>query len=254
MKERETILKSLVMLAFILVALVGFAFVLRDKKTSINPSNTNQNPTPETDAMKFKKEYEAYNNKEREDDLGHYFQELNIPEDNPMKYVTAKEAVDILDHGTGILYFGYPTCPWCRNAVPVLMDAVKESNFKNIYYLNVNLYKNVYAIQDGEVVKIKEEKEGYYDLLKALDNVLEPFTLQGPDGKIYEIGEKRIYVPMMVFVKNGKIIGTHVGTVTLEGSQTKYDALKENQYKELFKIYEDYIAEISENDYCDEDC
>jgi len=121
-----------------------------------------------------------------------------------------------------------------------------------IYYLNVNLYKNVYAIQDGEVVKIKEEKEGYYDLLKALDNVLEPFTLQGPDGKIYEIGEKRIYVPMMVFVKNGKIIGTHVGTVTLEGSQTKYDALKENQYKELFKIYEDYIAEISENDYCDE--
>ncbi len=241
------------MVAFVLVALVGFSFTLREKKGD-NPSNTNSNSNIESDAIKFKKEYEAYNNKEREDDLGNYFQKLNIPEDNPMKYTSIKEAVQILEKGTGILYFGYPTCPWCRNAVPVLIDAVKESNFKTIYYLNVNEYKNMYAIQDGKVVKIKDEKEGYYDLLKALDNVLDPFTLQGPDGKIYELGEKRIYVPMMVFVKSGEIVGTHVGTVTLEGTQTKYDSLKDSQYKELFKIYEDYISEISENDYCDEGC
>lgn len=246
MKEKERILRIVIMVAFVLVALAGISFLLKDKKEIINGK--------ETDAIKFKKEYEAYNNKEREDDVGNYFQELNIPEDNPIKYSTIPEVLEILEKGNGILYFGYPTCPWCRNAVPVLLDAVKESSIKTIYYLNVNDFKNMYDVQDGEVVKTKEEKEGYYDLLKALDSILDPYTLSDKDGNIYEVGEKRIYVPLIVFIKDGKIIGNHLGTVTLEGTQTKYDALTDEQYKELFKIYEDYISEIESADYCDEEC
>lgn len=243
MKER--VLRVCIFLVVIAIAIVGFSVGLQKEK---NVSS------PDTDALKFKKEYEAYNNQERETDLGNYFQELTISEDNPMKYATVDKVIQILTSGTGILYFGYPTCPWCRNAVPVLLDAALENNVKSIYYLNINDIKNVFEIQDGEIVKTKEEEEGYYELLEALDSILSPYILTDDNGVEYDVGEKRIYVPLVVFVKEGEILGYHVGTVSLEGTQTKYDNLTEEQYWELFDIYSDFIEKISELDYCDEAC
>ncbi len=252
MKERT--LRIVLTVAIFIVAIVGISISLNEKKDNKN-SNSNSSSTSnvQEDGKRFKEEYEAYNNKEREDDKGNYFQELLISEDNPMKYATIEEVLEILDKGTGILYFGYPTCPWCRNAVPVLLEAAKEKNVNSIYYLNVNEYKNMFAVKDGKVEKIKDEKEGYYDLLKALDKVLDPFVLTS-DGKTYDVGEKRIYVPFVVFVKDGEIVSTHLGTVSLEGTQTKYDAMTEKQHEELLNAYLSSIEEIQKLDYCDEDC
>lgn len=250
MKDR--ILRTILMIVVFAVIVAGIAVALNDKKEN-NNSNSNSSSSTVADGKRFKEEYEAYNNKEREDDLGNYFQELNISEENPIKYTSIEEAIEILNKGTGVLYFGYPTCPWCRNAVPVLLEAAKEKKVNTIYYLNVNEYKNMFAVKDGKVEKIKEEKEGYYDLLKALDEVLDPYVLT-EDGKTYETGEKRIYVPFVVFVKDGVITSTHLGTVNLEGTQTKYDALTEKQHEELLNKYLSAIDEIQKQDYCDEEC
>ena len=48
-----------------------------------------------------------------------------------------EEIFDILD-GTGIIYFGFPECPWCRNAVPVLLDAAEEVGIEKIYYIYID--------------------------------------------------------------------------------------------------------------------
>lgn len=242
---QDKTLRSILMIVIFLVALVGISVTLNDRKEN-KPSNTE-------DGRKFKEEYEAYNNKEREDDKGNYFQELDIPENNPIKYASIEEAIDLLNKGTGVIYFGYPTCPWCRNAVPVLLEAAKEKKINRIYYLNVNEYKNTFMVNDGKVEKVKEEKEGYYELLNSLDSVLDPYVLTS-DGKTYEVGEKRIYVPFVVFVKDGKIVNTHLGTVNLEGTQTKYDALTKSQHDELLDTYLSAIEDIQSNGYCDEDC
>ena len=246
---QEKTLRSILMVVIFLVALVGISVTLNDRKEN-KPSNTNSNLE---DGRKFKEEYEAYNTKEREDDKGNYFQKLDIPENNPIKYASIAEAVELLNKGTGVIYFGYPTCPWCRNAVPVLLEAAKEKKMNRIYYLNVNEYKNTFMVNDGKVEKVKEEKDGYYDLLKALDSVLDPYVLTS-DGKTYEVGEKRIYVPFVVFVKDGKIVSTHLGTVNLEGTQTKYDVLTKKQHDELLDTYLSAIEDIQSNSYCDEDC
>ncbi len=251
MKERT--LRTALMIVVFLVAIIGIAVTLNDKKLETPNSNSNSGSNTQPDGLRFKEEYEAYNNKEREDDKGNYFQELNIPENNPIKYASLEEVLEILDKGTGVLYFGYPTCPWCRNAIPVLLEAVEEKNVNTIYYLNVNEYKNTFAVKDGKVEKIKEEKEGYYDLLKALDEVLDPYVLTS-NGKTYETGEKRIYVPFVVFVKDGAIVTTHLGTVNLEGTQTKYDALTEKQHEELLNTYLSAIEDVQKQDYCDEEC
>lgn len=74
-----------------------------------------------TDAIKFKEEYESLNNTVRESD-GAEYNNISIDEKNPIKYVDTKEALKVLKEETAIIYVGANWCPWCRNAIPVLFD------------------------------------------------------------------------------------------------------------------------------------
>ena len=90
---------------------------------------------PESMASRFKLEYESLNGQKTDD--GREYMEVNINNDNKIVYADYKTIFDVLD-GTGVIYFGFPECPWCRNAVPILLEAAEESGIKQIYYLNNN--------------------------------------------------------------------------------------------------------------------
>ena len=66
-----------------------------------------------------------------------------------------------------------------------------------------------------------------------------------------QAGEKRIYVPLIIFVHDGKIVGTHLSTVDTQ--ESGYDELTDEEYDELNGIYANYIKELV-NNYCDEAC
>ena len=53
-----------------------------------------------------------------------------------LEYLTEKEAVKLLEKGTGIIYFGFSGCPWCRNLVPILTDLAEELE-EPVYYLDI---------------------------------------------------------------------------------------------------------------------
>ena len=55
----------------------------------------------ENDNIKFSKEYNS------------------VTKENIFVYKTKEEILNILEHGTGIVYFGYPECPWCMAYVPL---------------------------------------------------------------------------------------------------------------------------------------
>ena len=77
------------------------------------------------DSLKFKEDYESVNGKKVSDELS--YSSLDIPKNNPMKYSSYEEIFKILDNGTGVIYLGFPECPWCRNIVPVLIDTALKS-------------------------------------------------------------------------------------------------------------------------------
>ena len=81
--------------------------------------------TQESDALKFKREYEMLNDTIRESD-GAKYNNVVIAENNPIQYISATEAVQKLKSESGIFYFGANWCPWCRNAIEVLFEAAKE--------------------------------------------------------------------------------------------------------------------------------
>ena len=209
----------------------------------------------ESDSLKFKKEYESLNGTK----IGnHKVKNLSISKNNPIKYASYDEVIDVIKKGTGIIYLGYPECPWCRSAIPVLLEAASDYKIDTIYYINMHDERDYYEVKDSNLVYKKDENgneikgtKGYFKLLKVLDDKLDEYVVKDENGKEYKTGEKRIYVPYIIFVHEGKIIGTHLSTV--ETQESGYDDLTSKEYDELNGIYANYIKELV-NNYCDEAC
>ena len=49
-----------------------------------------------------------------------------VSENNPFIFGTFEQLMTQLRYGTGVVVFGFPACPRCRNTFPVLEQAFKE--------------------------------------------------------------------------------------------------------------------------------
>lgn len=168
----------------------------------------------QNDSIRFKISYEyinivEYNNGKKI--------KVSIPFDNKIKYLNEDNIMKYLKEETGVFYFGYNTCPWCRNAIPVLIDTVKENNIDTIYYIDIHKVK---------ISNIKKEL----------------FNYLGDNLKEDEEGNKGLAVPDVYFIKEGKIIGHHIGTV--DSYYNPYKEMTNKQKEELSNIYESFIKEM----------
>ena len=224
MKKKVIIIVSTI----IVLALIGGGIYFMTKEKSDN--------------VKFKEEYESLNGKKN--DSGKKYLDVNIDKNNSVKYATYDELIKLLDSGTGVIYFGFPECPWCRNALPVLLKAAKETEMEEIYYFNAKDMRDTKELKDGKIVTTKEGTKEYYNLIDKLKDVLGPY-----DG-LEDDSIKRLYFPTMVFVMGGKIVATHEGTV--DSQEDPYVKLTEKQETELLDIYKENINKIYGT--CDKSC
>lgn len=216
------------------------------------PDPVEEPPVVSADARKFKEEYESLNDKVRESD-GATYNNVTIPEDNPIVYVNCEEALEILESEKAILYVGAEWCPWCRNAIPVLLEVAKVYNVDKIYYLNLDDEKSNYEIKDKKLVQTNKGSEAYYKLLDKLKKHLKDYVLT-ENNKKYDTKEKRIYNPTVISIKNKEVVSTHTGTVDLDKDQTKYSSLTEKQKNELYKIYDNMFKTVfDDSEACSDD-
>lgn len=203
-------------------------------------------PQEKSDALKFKEEYENLNSDEK-------YSKIEIESENPIKYISVKEALDILDSKNAIIYVGAEWCPWCRNAVPVLLDTAKAKNIEIIYYLKLDDEKSLWDVVDGKPEKTRDGSSDYYKLLEKLKDELRDYTLKDEKGKELKTGEKRIYMPLVLGIKDGAVVGKHESTVSLNKGQTAKDKLTEKQVKELSESYSKLFDDVfsDKNNTCD---
>lgn len=197
---------------------------------------------------KFKDEYTAYNGKENN---GRNYPQVDISGDNVYYYASEDEIRSLFeDKKTGVLYLGFPTCPWCRNMVPVLNEAGKYYGIDKIYYYNIKEIRSSYSFDsDNKLVK-QEGTELYNYLLTKLDSFLADYSVTDNNNKSVKTGEKRIYAPTVVFIKEGEVKGIVEGTV--DSQKDPYILLDETQRKELYDKYLEYFNKLAE--VCDEKC
>ena len=210
--------------------------------------------TPTEDEKRFKEEYESINGIARSN--GSINRNVSIMEDNNIEYVSIDQAADIIEKGSGIIYFGFAACPWCRNAVPILLDAMASTNLDKIYYVDVRPnddsskdIREQYQVVQNKVRRTRAASSPRYDdVLNMLSDYLEDYIVQNDKGKKFDTGKKVLGAPTVVAVKNGVVLDVHNSTV--EGHirvDGKLDDLTKEQINDLYNIYTNLITKYLED-------
>lgn len=179
-----------------------------------------------SDALKFKQEYESLNGKSNDNGLEYF--KVNISKDNKVIYLNdSKEVINALTHGTKVIYFGFNTCPWCRQLVPILLEKIQEYVGLKIYYYDFkNLRNNYVSKEKSDLVKDYEE----------IMSIIGEFN-QYQFNPIENVS--KLMAPTLVFVKNGEVIGIHVGTT--DDHENGYLVLTDEQKELLNDILTSYL-------------
>ena len=204
MKNKKNIIIISVVVLLVLIAGL-FAFLNRDKKEEVKV-----NP----DAKKFASEYET------------------VTEDNPFVYKTADEIIKIMKNGTGVVYLGYPECPWCMAYVKYLNEVANDVGIQKIYYCNTK--------------KLKEESmDKYYEIRDMLHG-----NLQYTDE-----GEEWIFVPNVSFHISGEIIGNDYETSKdTHNLKDPKEYWTKDEVKDLKKRLTNYMTKVKEASNICTDC
>ncbi|NLC47878.1 MAG: hypothetical protein GX758_00765 [Tenericutes bacterium] len=178
--------KNLITLIIIIIAIVGtlviYYFVKDDNNDKIKITNS------------FYNEYPL------------------VEKDNIFVYKSIDEIIKLLESGTGIIYLGFPECPWCQHYVKYLNEVAKENNIKEIYYLNIKNDRLNNTIKYQKIVSL------------LYDNLLND-----------DLGNKKVFVPDITFVKEGKIIAHDNETSVITENTTPSDYWN-NDKIETFKL------------------
>ena len=165
--------------------------------------------TSNKDALKFKEEYESLNGQTSKSGKEH--RTLDIDEDNPFIYITASDLIEKIENEeTFYVYFGDKLCPWCRSVIEKAIEIANKKGINKIYYIPIwdddgnEILRDKYELKDGKAKKVSDGIEEYEELLEYFEDVLSDYNLTDEDGNKVEVGEKRIYAPNFIYVKDGE--------------------------------------------------
>ena len=220
------------------------------KKAKERAENLKKEETESADSVKFKEEYESYNGKKSSS--GQTIRSLEIAKNNPFVYKTDSDIVKLIeDKETFIVYFGFPTCPWCRSVLPSLISVAKDYNVDKIYYVNVKDIRDTLKLnKKGKVITETKGTDAYYKLLDKFDDVLSDYKLKDSKDRDVKTGEKRIYAPNVIVVIDGeaKALATGISDKQTDGYMKLTDEMEKDSYnafEEVIKVY------ANENASCD---
>lgn len=176
------IVKILSIIILFVLALVGIYYFY-----------TAHNSVLEKDNVKFAKEY------------------TGVTEDNVFVYKNENEIVSILKSKSGIVYLGFPECPWCQKYVTLLNEVAKEKGIDEIYYFNIKDARANKTVAYTEIVEILNE------YIPTDDE-----------------GNKKVMVPDLTFVMDGKVKWHNNDTSTISGMKIEdyWTAEKEAEFKQ----------------------
>ncbi len=131
----------------------------------VSETATTEEVTETTEEMNFSEEY------------------TGVEEENAFVYADQTAILNMLEHGSGIVLFGFPECPFCQAYVPMLNEAAMEQGATVLYY---------------NILDDRTENTEFYQQVVAI---------LGDNLDYDSDGNPRIYVPEAVFVVKGEIIG-----------------------------------------------
>lgn len=138
--------------------------------------------------------------------------------------ITLKDLTSSIDNKeTFVAYVGFKTCPWCQDALPYIKEQADLQGIK-INYVNVR--------PDGDTKEFDlrvDTNEDYVKLQEQFKDIMSDET-------------NKIYVPVVIAVKDGEIINYHYATV--EDHDATEREMNEDEIKLLQETYKNLFESI----------
>jgi len=154
-----------------------------------------------------------------------------VGSENIFVYRTAEQTVQILERGTGIVFFGFKECSWCQLYAVFLNDTAKEMKMQRIFYCD-----------------IREDRANNTESYQRIVSILSGLLQYDDEGR------QRVYVPDVTIVESGNIIGrdfeTSKDTLGYESAQEYWNEERVAALKNRFRDGMNQIASKSCNS-CD---
>lgn len=131
------------------------------------------------------------------------------------------EAVEFFRTGqSGLLYFGFPDCPWCQEVIPLLHEAAGED--VAVHYIRTRDENRSRLYTD-------EQKEQIVPYLKD-------YMSENDEGEL------TLYVPLVVAVEHGQVTDGHQGTV--EGHDAHERTMTEEEKEQVTDELQRIVGEV----------
>lgn len=196
-----------------------------------------------SDSVKFEDEYEDLNNKTVDGDKK--YPKVKLPSNNLIKYSTIEEVLNIFNNKEdAVVYFGYSTCLYCRNAIQVLLDTAVDTELDELLYIDIEDYWDVKELDaNNNIITTKEPHVKYYELLNVLgDELITDYVLLNSNGEEVKTGDKRIQYPLVIFIADGSVVSYNIGT--LFSQDDPFVEMDDSQVEGLSKIYRYGIMDV----------
>ena len=139
-------------------------------------------------------------------------------------YAEPAEILDIIDGGDGVVFLGFPECPWCQQLAPIIQEAAQSENIDKIYYLN-----------------IKESRANNDEVYQKLVTKLQDYLPKDDDGN------PRISVPDVTVYRSGQIVGRFEQEAATDGEQVTPDTYWTSERKDrAVEQLREMMARVSE--------
>ncbi len=125
---------------------------------------------------------------------------------------------------SGLLYFGYPTCPWCQEVVPILHELISQTGVP-VHYIQT---------RDEEGLRLYTDSQR-----DDITPYLKDFIRNNASG------QPTLYVPLVVAVENGQVIKGHQGTVS--GHNAHEEELTSAQKQEVQNDLSELVNLVGQN-------
>lgn len=147
--------------------------------------------------------------------------------DHVYREITMAEGNQLLESDkTFVLYYGFSTCPWCIEVLPILNDVAKEYGM-NVEYINVR--------PEGTDSSNDIRVDSNPDYVKTVELTSEFLSVN-------DEGAKRLYVPFVFFVKDGTIVAAHEATFPEHDAHER--KMTEEEVQRLTKIYQEGFEKL----------
>lgn len=173
-------IKKIVIIIILIILIIGTLYLIIKE----DPDN-----------IKFKNEYEKYNNLTyNENNKKESFYNVKIEKENPIIYLTNETVIEEMKKENKLIFIGTAENNDTRKSITTLLQVAKDNGIEKIYY---------------------------YDIKDEINN---------KDSKIYQeltkkLNKEEISMPLLMLIKDKKVENYYEGTKNQKELSTKYEEI-----------------------------